>query len=448
VHAEPEVRSLAWLRALASDAFVWGYPFVRAAQLRAHLTRTRDAKDAASAAVASAPLNTLGHARRLATPDTRVGVAPNNDTLYSLAWLDLAARSFVLRTPDFGDRYYSFQMGQADTSSELCFGQRTHGSRLPPLFIHGPGCTHAAPSGMTPVRSRYRYLMVAGRILVEGASDLPAVHQLQDQIALDPWEPQHVEERLPGVTAPAPSSAFGNSVADPELVFLEQLGRVLLDIGSAPEDLELVQSLGAIGLSLEHGYLDDHLVGEARVAVAEGLRDGRSRVRAKTLDLGRRANGWSINDRGASFGADHLLRAAVAMDQIYSVEAAEALYPSARVDHLGEVLDGRRRYRIRFEADNLPPVRAFWSITLYFARGFLVPNPIDRWSIGDRTPGLTRAPDGALEIVVQHARPEDTRANWLPAPPGPFMLLMRLYHPYADASDGAWVPPPVMRLLG
>ena len=182
-------------RALGRLAFVWGYPFVRAAQLRHRLTRPRDPDDPGSAAVAAAPVNEFGHARTLATPATRVGVAPNNDTLYSLAWLDLTNGPFVVETPDFKERYYVFQMGQADSSSGRCWGQRSHGGQLPPLFISGPGDEQVGPEGMVHVRSNYRFLMVAARILVDGPADLPNVHRLQAQIRVRPW-------RAPASSAP------------------------------------------------------------------------------------------------------------------------------------------------------------------------------------------------------------------------------------------------------
>jgi len=187
VRPEPAHSELDRLHELGRKAYVWGYPLVRSAQLRANLTRPRDPGAPAEPAVASGALNAMGHARRLATPATRVGVAPNHDTLYSLAWLDLADGPFVLETPDFGTRYYTFQMGQADSSTDRSLGQRTHGGQLPAVFISGPGYSGDMPADAEQVRSRYRYLLVAGRILVDGPSDLPAVHALQDRIKLMPW---------------------------------------------------------------------------------------------------------------------------------------------------------------------------------------------------------------------------------------------------------------------
>lgn len=431
-------------RALGSLAFVWGYPMVRAAQLRANLTKPRNPADPAEQFVARGPLNAMAHARALATPQTRVGVAPNNDTLYSLAWLDLASGPFILETPDFGQRYYTFQMGQADSSTDRSLGQRTHGAQLPPVVISGPGHDVAALAGMEHVRSRYRYLLIAGRILIDGSSDLPAVHGLQDRIVLRRWGPPAADAS--GGLQAAPVDVFGSVAAVGALPFMEQLAAVIADIGITEQDAPILRSLASVGLLPATGFRTGALGAAQQHAFSDGLRAGEALVRAKTRALGHQVNGWSINYRGADFGADHLLRAAVAMDQIYIVEAQEALYPSARVDSTGEVLDGQHSYRIQFRADTMPPVGAFWSITLYFAQGFMVPNGINRWSIGDRTPGLDLERDGALEILVQNAPPANGSRNWLPAPREPFMLLMRLYHPLAAVLSGAWVPPAIEKI--
>jgi hypothetical protein len=430
---------------LAVRAYVWGYPLVRAAQLRQNATRPDDPYAKRPPTVAGAPLNTLGHARALATPDTRIGVAPNSDTLYSLAFLDMDQGPFVLQSPDFGPRYYTFQFGQADTATEQSLGQRTHGAKLPPVFIHAPGYAGMFPPGMIAVPSRYRYLMIAGRILVNADADLPSVHASQDQIRLGRWNGSALVPATPTPQRPLLGPASG---IPKELEILEMLGSVLQDWTPQSQDKEIIASLAEIGLTSQHGFRPQDLTTEQRAAVAEGVADGEAIVRAKTYELGRRVKGWSINYLGPRFGDDLLLRAAVAMDQIYIVEPEEALYPSARVDGAGQPLDGRNHYRIRFAPGQLPPVDAFWSITLYHAKGFMVENPIDRWAIGDRTPGLTYDRDGSLEIFVQHDRPHgEAAANWLPAPDGPFMLLMRLYHPTEPILSGAWTPPPIVNVV-
>ena len=431
---------------LAVQAYVWGYPLVRAAQLRLITTLPDTPYMIRLSDVPGGPLNHIGHQRTLSTPNTRLGVAPNHDTLYSLAWLDLAEEPFVLEAPDFRDRYYVFQMGQADSSTDHSFGQRTHGPQLPPVFIYSSSFDGDVPADMLGVKSKYRYLMIAGRIFVNGDADLPAVHDLQDQVKLQPYsayrEGINSEVSVPDQQPLSDTVAAENS----EFRFLGELGSVLRYVELTPAEESMVDAFQKIGLSAEDGFSISRLNDTDRAAVAKGIADGKAVVRSKTYRLGHEVNGWSINYIGPHFETDYLLRAAVAMDQIYIVEPKEALYPSARVDTDAEVLDGKHSYRIRFGKGELPPVNAFWSVTMYHAAGFMVENAIDRWSIGDRTPGLVYDEDGALEIIIQHEDPNNAlSANWLPAPNGPFMLLMRLYLPKNEALDRSWLPPPVSK---
>lgn len=437
--------------ALALRAFVWGYPLVRSAQLRAKTTRSSAGAEVSRIPeAATAPLNTIGHARRLATPSTRLGVAPNHDTLYSLAWLDTRAHPFVLQAPDFGSRYYTFQMGQGDTSTDVSLGQRTHGRKLPPIFIHGPDYRGQLPADHLHICSRHRYMLIAGRIMVNGAEDLPVVHRLQDRISVKPMGTASVgaiADQIKKTVNPASGQPDPVSGDPGELTFLAQLAAVVRDLSLSEDESRMVRSFRRIGLSMSDDLPCGTVNLQAVEKIREGLRLGETAVRRKTRALGRQVNGWSINYQGPRFGKDYLLRAAVAMDQIYIVEPEEAIYPSARVDSHGEILDGRHRYRLRFAAAEVPPVGAFWSITMYFAEGFMVPNAIDRWAIGDRTPGLVRDSDGGITILFQHQPPDAaSTGNWLPAPMTPFMLLMRLYLPKVSILSGRWVPPPIDRI--
>ena len=155
-------------------------------------------------------------------------------------------------------------------------------------------------------------------------------------------------------------------------------------------------------------------------------------------------NHWAVNYRGCDFGADWLLRAAVAHAAIYVNPVAEALYCVAELDSDGRPLTGRRRYQLTFPPNGLPPAAYFWSLTMYHDRGFLVDNPIDRFAIGDRTPGLRFEQDGRLVLQVSHSAPPEGVANWLPAPAEGFRLMLRLYGPTQECREGRWSPPPVV----
>lgn len=424
-------------RQLAKRAYVWGMPLVEAALIRMRMAGPDGL----------APLNRFAHKRALAGPEYRVGVGPNNDTVYSIAWLDLAGGPFVLESPDFGDRYYTFSFNFADSSAEQSLGQRTHGAQLPPLFIQGPGHEQPVPRGMLGVRSPTRYLNLAGRILVEGPEEYPEVHALQDALQLRPWSAYQAGLPAPDAVPPQRPLVDPAAQVPEELAFLEMLGNVLRDWAVEAQDADLIASFEAIGLTPRAGFEPARLDAATRAAVAQGLQEGREAVRQRSLRLGTERNGWTTNLQGPRFGADYLLRAAVAKDQIYVAIPEEAVYPIGRVDRDGRPLDGRNAYRIRIAGDEQPPVDAFWSITAYDDDGYMVANPIDRYSIGDRTRGLVRNADGSVEILLQHAPPPaDARPNWLPVPEAPFYLMMRLYNPRGAVLEGEWVPPAIERI--
>ena len=328
---------------LAVRAYVWGLAPVVSARLRELLTNPSDPDAPRLPTSAGAPLNNIGHQRRLSDP-TLPGVAPNVDTLYTLAWLDLADEPFVLETPDFGSRYYCIQIGHADTASELSLGTRTHGSQLPPLFIHGPDGA-AAPAGTIDVPSHTRYVMVAGRVLVQpdDSGDFDAVRELQEQIRLRPLGKYLDGETGRNEVREQRLLNDGDSPLDARLATLAQLGNVLRNWWVSPGEERLLKSFGAIGLTPEQGFDADALTGEAKAEVARGLADAAEAVDRKTRALGSNANGWTTNYRGPRFGDDYLLRAAVARDQPYVNVPEEALYPVAAIDADGRPLERRER---------------------------------------------------------------------------------------------------------
>ena len=291
------------------------------------------------------------------------------------------------RAPNFGDRYYSFQIGYADTECDLCPGLRTHGPQLPPLFLHGPAYRGPVPEAMLPVASRTRYLMIAGRILVatrgprrrrRGAPAAGADHAAHAApVGVRSRRPQpgprpasaahHRRRRRPGPCVPSPTrrrprrrGCHPCRARPRHLVLAARAAR-------RPERSTRRRSARPIGPT-----------------VIAGLRDGEAMPSRRRSGISASAgNGWSVNLRGSRFGDDYLLRAAVAKNQIYVVPAEEAVYPVTRVDGNGDRLDGRNRYRLVL--DSPPPADAFWSLTVYGT-----PGPLDRQPVG---PLCDRRPD-------------------------------------------------------
>ncbi len=285
---------------LTVRAYVWGFPLVEAAKIRLLTTNPDEPFVPRPPTSTGAPLNRFGHARVPADPSFRNGVGVNVDTLYSSARLDLAGGPFLFEAPDFGSRYYTFQLAFADSSAEQCFGQRSHGGRLPPILILGPGDTSTVPSGVLPVRSPTRYVLVAGRILFDPHhDDLRAVHDLQDALVLRPFRRSAATTAVPDQRRLADPSRQ----VDQRLVFLEQLGNVLRDWHIPTAERDLITSFERIGLTPHAGFVPEGL-SEADVhQVIRGIADGKRIVRRRSLDLGENVNGWTINYRGCRFGA-------------------------------------------------------------------------------------------------------------------------------------------------
>ena len=416
----------------ARDAYVWGMPLVEAG-----LVRMRWAQGGGGAGPVA--LNGFRHRRQLAGPEMRSGVGPNNDTIYSTAWIDLADGPLVLSAPDFGARYYTFSINFADSSSRQSLGQRTHGGQLPPLFLHGPGYRGRVPHGMVDAPIPTRYANIAGRILVRGADDQPTVNALQDRIRLVRWSDWQAGRRSlagPPSHAPADLQVAGNDEAQ---VFYRRLALVLRGDTALLGDGTPWYALRRLGLP---GADASARFGPALKA---GYDAGKSMVAGRSLHLGKQVNGWTENLAGSRFGHDWLLRAGVAKDQIFVAVPEEAIYPVGRVDSAGRQLDGRCRYRIRFKPGQLPPVDAFWSVTAYGDDGFMIDNPQQRYSVGDRTSNLRRAPDGSVTITLSQDDPHAPAENWLPVGAGRFYLMMRLYGPRQSVLGMGWVPPAIER---
>lgn len=427
---------------LAYRAYVWGMPLVEAALIRKRFTQGQAAGDPGT------PINAFKHRRMLSGPELRVGVGPNNDTIYSSAWLDLADGPLIVSAPDFGRRYYTFSVNQADSSSEQSLGQRTHGGQLPPLFVHGPGWHGVVPKGMADVPSSTRYTNLAGRVLVRSPAEYGEVHALQDRLSIVRWADWRKGKRVPAPPARQRELAQGPDGATADVVFLSRLGSVLQDWVVRPQDRAMLAELERLGISRSRGFQPDLLSPAQGAAIKRGFDRAREDVRLASLRLGVERNGWTTNYRGPRFGSDVMLRAAVARDQIFVAVPEEAVYPIARVDAEGRRLDGGSRYRIRFAPGRLPQVDAFWSITAYDDTGFMIPNAANRYSVGDRTPGLIRDADGGVTIEVGAREPANSgTANWLPVAAGaPFYLMMRLYRPRAAVLDRTWVPPAIERV--
>jgi hypothetical protein len=422
-------------RAAGLEAYVYGFP-----PILSRLTAQ------------AIPRQTLVNIAALTAPDNRVIVLPNVDTPYSVANLDLAAEPLVLHVPAIAGRYYVFEVLDAYTDVVGYVGSRTTGTAAGDYALVGPGFRGALPPGVRRVRSPTNDVVVVGRTLALSPDDIPAVRAIQAQYGLtplsavaagEPPRPGPILDRSQGLRKPALPRG---------LAFFDALGDLLAAQPPPARDAALLARLRAYGIGPGLHPSAERLPAAVARGLAAAAAAGPSRIAAIVAALRREAlrdgRGWALKTEGIGrYGTDYELRAATAEIGLWANTADEAFYPVAQQDDRGRALDGRHRYVVRFARGQLPPARAFWSLSMYGPDLFLYANPLQRYALGDRSPGLRRDADGGLTILVQHARPAAGRTgNWLPAPAGGFALALRLYVPEARALDGRWRPPPVRRV--
>ena len=435
------------LAALAADAYIYGFALTFDLQQVSRFTRE------GMGSLAPAPANIFSHAQKLAGPDDRF-VSINNDTIYSIAQVDVSGGPVLLRVPDTAGRYYVLQFVDAWTNNFAYVGRRATGTASGAFLLVPPGWQGDTPAGTQVIEFPTTMGTIVGRWACDGQADLAAVRTLQNGLSL---EPHGSPAPLKGIPAPAPVPAG--------LAFFEQMRTWLQAFPPSGPDQAYQKRFAPLGL-LEGASPYADCPPELAQALTAGA-DAAKRQTETLLKAGNLApviNGWMISFHIFDYNLDHLgpgtiddpewkmadrtasylVRALAARGGLWGNHGYEAAYPMTYTDADGDQLDGHNRYAITFE--EVPPVGAFWSITMYDLPDFyLVANPIGRYSIGDRTPGLRRDADGSLTIVIQHDQPADT-SNWLPAPAAPFRPIMRLYQPEPAVLDGTYKIPAITKL--
>jgi hypothetical protein len=378
------------------------------------------------------PANTLGMRSTLTGPQDRAVTAPNNDTLYASAWLDLSAGPVTLDMPALTDRYHSVHLMDLFTDAFAIPGTRTDGGRGGRVLIVGPEWKGQAADGVKVLRAPTNDVWMIVRVVVDGPEDLPTAVAAQREFRLS-------EAPVPRVyTTPTPLLPTPQE-------FLAAVNAALARGPVPTVHRERLSALAPAGIGpAALGWSE--LPEETRALWQRLLGPLREELRRTFAAAGTGKSGWVYPRAGLGrFGHDDRFRATVALGGLAALPEEEALYVNSTSDADGEPFDGSRTYRFVVPQDI--PVDAFWSLTIYAPDGegrwFLHENPIRRYSIGDRTKGIVRAADGSIPIVIQNEPPSDADSNWLPAPRGHFRLSFRAYLPQASFRDGSFRLPPV-----
>jgi hypothetical protein len=440
------------IKAIAEEGYVYGLPLVMNYAIVYAMAVDR------SSGQFKTPFNEISNEARVFTPEDTAVIVPNSDTPYSMVALDLRAEPVVLSVPAVEKgRYYSVQLVDGNTFNYGYVGSRATGNEPGDYLVAGPDWKGEKPAGLRQAfRSSTQFSMAIFRTQLLSPADMPNVQKVQSGYRvrlLSAWSKQPAPPAAPAVDFPK---------IDGELVktkFFEYLAFVLHFAPPGPEEAAIRARLARIGVRAGTPFSLAGLSPEQKAALALGMKEGAQKVDEAAGQIGRDVNGWKVGSAfggRAFFSGNWLKRAAAAKAGIWGNDAAEAMYPMTRSDGDGQPLDGRQHaYSLTFPAGQLPPVNAFWSLTMYDGKTqLLIQNPINRYLVNTpMLPAMTKGSDGSLTIYIHKNSPgRDKEANWLPAPDGPIYLVMRLYWPKTEPpsilppGEGLWQPPAVRRI--
>jgi hypothetical protein len=430
-------------RAIAREAYIYGYPMVDSYRIQHAYFVNRQSPEF------KAPWNQIHSVPRVYTPDDKAVQTPNSDTPYSTIGMDLRAEPIVLTVPSIEkDRYFSVQLIDLYTFNFDYLGSRATGNDGGSYLIAGPNWQGDTPTGVKKViRSETELLLAVYRTQLLNPDDLDNVKRIQ----ADYW----AEPLSAFLSQPAPLAAPAIDFVEPltpvdqktSPEFFNILNFVLQFCPTHPSETELMARFARIGVGAGKTFDANTLAPELKTAVEQGMADAWADFTGfnKEFEAGKVTSGDVFGTR-EYLRNNYLYRMAAAVLGIWGNSKQEAMYPAYALDEKGEKLNGTNRYRLRFAPGQLPPVHAFWSVTMYeLPASLLVANPISRYLINSpMLPHLKRDADGGLTLDIQHDSPgSGQESNWLPAPSGPFVLFMRLYWPKDEAINGEWTAPPL-----
>ncbi|MGB6349360.1 MAG: DUF1254 domain-containing protein, partial [Pseudolabrys sp.] len=394
------------------------------------------------------PMNTFDNIPAFPTADMRVVVRPNFDTLYSSGWLDLTREPMVVSVPDTGGRYYLLPMLDMWTDVFASPGWRTTGTKAGNFLVVPPGWNGKVPATFTRIDAPTPYVWIIGRTKTDGPADYDAVRAIQKGYKITPlsgWgkPPVAVKAKIdPGVDIKTPPKKQADSMAAAE--YFSYAAALLRLHPPHSTDQPIIARMKRIGVEAGKAFDITKVDASVKKAIEGAPADAQKLMAWKIPTIARVVNNWSMNtDTMGVYGNYYLKRAIVAQIGLGANLPEDAIYPFNLADDTGKPLDGANKYAIRFAKDEIPPVDAFWSITLYDTEGFQVANPLNRFAVSSWMP-FKRDADGSLTLYFQNESPgSDRESNWLPAPKGPFNLTMRLYAPRSEALTGVWNPPSV-----
>jgi hypothetical protein len=432
---------------LAQDAYIYGYPLVTVEMTRRVITNM------ATVEGTRGPMGHIIKLREYPNASFRDVTAPNADTLYTTAFFDVGKEPWVLSIPDMKGRYALFPMLDGWTDVFAVPGKRTTGTDAQTYAITGPGWTGTLPKGVKEYKSPTNIVWLIGRIYCTGTpEDYAAVHALQDECKLVPLSAYGKPYTPPSGTVD-PSIDMKTPVREQvnrmdAVAYFTLLAQLMKTNPPYPADAPEVAKFAKIGLVPGQDFDASKLNADFVKRIPEIAFD-RIMLQFKVNKYVKNINGWGFATKTGLYGTDYLLRAFATAIGLGANRQQDAIYPTSLKDADGKPYDGSNKYVMHFAKGHMPPVSGFWSLTMYDSNYFFVANPINRYSVSPRQ-HLKPNPDGSVDLYIQNSSPgADKESNWLPAPSGKFILMLRMYWPNEKSPsiiNGSWEPPPVKKV--
>ncbi len=430
---------------IATDAYVYGYPLVTMEMTRRVGTNTEAPEGL------RAPMGQFANAREYPNASFHDVTAPNADTLYSSAFLDVSKEPYIVSIPDEGDRYYLMPMLDAYTNVFQVPGKRTTGDKAQTYAITGPGWKGTLPEGVTEYKSPTSMVWILGRTYCTGTpEDYNAVHAIQDKYKLVPLSAYGKDYTPPkGKVDPAIDMKTAvreqvNKMDAPS--YFKLMAALMKDNPPAKADAPIVEKMAKIGIVPGQDFDASKLDPAVAKALPGVSKSGVEKIMAYFNKAGTEVNGWQIMTKTGEYGTEYLRRAFVTAIGLGANRPQDAVYPTSIVDGAGKPLNGANKYVMHFAKGETPPVQGFWSLTMYDENYFFVANPLNKYTVSPRNELKANA-DGSIDLYLQNESPgKDMESNWLPAPKGGFILMLRLYWPNEKDPtilNGSWKPPAV-----